>query len=171
VGVVDPSTGEWHLRGADTDVTSFLFGNPGDSPFMGDWDCDGFDTPGMYRQSNGFAYLRNSNTQRVADVSFYFGNPNDIPLAGDFNGDGCDTVSVYRPSEGRAKPAGCPSPASLASSPECAGVRARTGWAALPSSSPLVSGSGGRLQCADMLHQDFLAFSFTGPPARVGNTG
>lgn len=101
VGVVDPSTGNWHLRGPDDDITSFYFGNPGDSPFMGDWDCDGSNTPGMYRQSDGFVYLRNSNTQGVADVSFYFGNPDDIPLAGDFNGDGCDTVSVFRPSEGR----------------------------------------------------------------------
>jgi hypothetical protein len=66
-------------------------------PFMGDWDCDGIDTPGLYRQSDGFVYLRNTNTQGNADVSFFFGNPGDVPLAGDFNGDGCDTVSVYRP--------------------------------------------------------------------------
>jgi hypothetical protein len=46
-------------------------------------------------------YLRNSNTQGVADIRFFFGNPGDLPLAGDFNGDGCDTVSLYRPAEGR----------------------------------------------------------------------
>ena len=66
---------------------------------MGDWDCDGVDTPGLYRQSDGHVYLRNSNTQGSADVRFYFGNPGDIPLAGDFDGDGCDTVSLYRPAE------------------------------------------------------------------------
>jgi hypothetical protein len=65
---------------------------------MGDWDCDDIDTPGLYRQSDGYAYLRNSNTQGIADVSFFFGNPGDVPIAGDFNGDGCDTVSIYRPS-------------------------------------------------------------------------
>jgi hypothetical protein len=59
------------------------------------------DTPGLYRQSDGYVYLRNSNTQGIADTKFFFGNPQDIPLAGDFNGDGCDTVSVNRPSEGR----------------------------------------------------------------------
>jgi hypothetical protein len=80
---------------------SFFFGNPGDVPFYGDWDCDGVDTPGLYRRSDGYVYLRNSNTQGVADISFFFGVPGDYPLAGDFNRDGCDTVSIYRPSEQR----------------------------------------------------------------------
>jgi hypothetical protein len=100
VGVVVPDTGMWHLRTHD-DVVSFFYGNPGDVPFMGDWDCDGVDTPGLYRTSDGFVYLRNSNTQGIADIRFFFGNPGDVPLAGDFNGDGCDTVSLYRPGEGR----------------------------------------------------------------------
>jgi hypothetical protein len=65
---------------------------------MGDWDCDGIDSPGLYRQSDGYVYLRDTNTQGNADTRFFFGDPGDIPLAGDFNGDGCDTVSVYRPS-------------------------------------------------------------------------
>jgi hypothetical protein len=68
---------------------------------MGDWNCDGIDTPGLYRQSDGYVYLRNSNTQGNANISFYFGNPGDVPLAGDFDGNGCDTVGLYRPSEGR----------------------------------------------------------------------
>jgi hypothetical protein len=82
-------------------VATFYYGNPGDVPLMGDWNCDGVATPGMYRPSNGFVYLRNSNTQGVADLSFFYGNPADIPLAGDFDGDGCDTVAVYRASEGK----------------------------------------------------------------------
>lgn len=101
VGQVDPATGIWTLRTESGTSGSFYFGNPGDTPFAGDWDCDGIDTPGLYRVSDGFVYLRNSNTQGVANVSYFFGNPGDIPLAGDFNGDGCDTVSLYRPSEGR----------------------------------------------------------------------
>jgi len=97
-GVVDITSGTWYLRDPGSgDTTSFYFGDPGDYPMMGDWNCDGVDTPGLYRQSDGFVYLRNSNTQGVADVRFFFGNPGDVPLAGDFNGDGCDTVSVFRP--------------------------------------------------------------------------
>lgn len=83
------------------DVTEFFYGNPADVPFMGDWNCDGTETPGLYRQSDGFVYLRNTNTEGIADLEFYFGNPSDVPLIGDFDGDGCDTVSVFRPSEQR----------------------------------------------------------------------
>jgi hypothetical protein len=102
-GVVDTDTGEWILEDPlGGQSTTFLFGNPGDLPFVGDWDCDGDETPGLYRQADGFVYLRNSNTQGIADIRFFFGNPGDIPLAGDFNNDGCDSVGIYRPSEGRA---------------------------------------------------------------------
>lgn len=100
VGVVDPTTGLWYLRDpASGGTTSFYFGVPGDEPFMGDWDCDGVDTPGLYRRSDGYAYLRNANSQGAADVAFYFGNPGDQPVVGDFDGDGCDSVSIFRPSE------------------------------------------------------------------------
>ncbi len=102
VGQVDTSTGMWHLRDpASGNVTSFFFGNPGDVPVIGDWDCDGDATPGLFRTSDAFAYLRNSNSQGIADIRFFFGNPSDVPLAGDWDGDGCDTLSIYRPSEQR----------------------------------------------------------------------
>jgi len=99
-GLVDPAAGHWALREEGME-TRFYFGNPGDYPFVGDWDCSGNATSGLYRQSDGYVYLRNSNTQGNADIRFFFGNPGDIPLAGDFDGDGCDTVSIYRPSEAR----------------------------------------------------------------------
>ncbi len=102
IGIVDTFQGMWHLRNSSGVVTSFYFGNPHqDDPFMGDWDCDGIDTPGTYRWSDGRVYLRNSNTAGVANLWFYFGNPGDIPIPGDFNHDGCDTVSLYRPSTGQ----------------------------------------------------------------------
>ncbi len=101
IGLVDPTQGLWHLRNEAGGERSFYYGNPGDVPLVGDWDCDGIDTPGMYRQSDGYVYLRNSNTAGVADRRFFLGNPQDIPIAGDFDGDGCDTVSVYRATEGK----------------------------------------------------------------------
>ncbi len=101
VGLVDPAQGIWYLRDAGGGTTAFYYGNPQDVPFAGDWDCDGVDTPGLYRRRDGYVYLRNSNTAGVADVRYFFGNPGDLPLAGDFDGDGCDTVSLYRPSEAR----------------------------------------------------------------------
>jgi PKD repeat protein len=102
VGLVDTTQGSWHLfDDGGTEATSFFFGNPGDYPFMGDWDGDGVETPGLYRQADGYVYLSNSNSQGPADIKFFFGNPGDVPIAGDFNNDGKDTVSIYRPSEAR----------------------------------------------------------------------
>jgi subtilisin family serine protease len=101
VGTVEQTTGLWALRRPDGSSFTFFFGNPGDVPFMGDWDCDGIDTPGLYRQSDGFVYLRNSNTEGIANIRFFFGNPGDLPFAGDFDGNGCDSVSIYRSSEAR----------------------------------------------------------------------
>ncbi len=98
VGLVDPAQGMWHLRSKAGPVFSFFYGNQGDIPFVGDWDCDGNETPGLLRQSDAFAYLRNTNSQGIADIRFFLGNPSDIPLAGDFNNDGCETLSLYRPS-------------------------------------------------------------------------
>jgi hypothetical protein len=91
----------WSAMASDHTLDTFYYGNPGDYAFSGDWDCDGVDTPGLYRAADGYVYLRNSRTQGIADISFFFGDPGDIPLAGDFDGDGCDTVSVYRPSQSR----------------------------------------------------------------------
>jgi hypothetical protein len=102
VGVVDTSSGIWYLRDpSNGQTTSFYYGVPGDYPIIGDWDCDGDETPGLYRQSDGYVYLRDSNTQGVGEIKFYFGIPGDVPIAGDFDGDGCDTVSIYRPLESR----------------------------------------------------------------------
>ena len=81
---------------ADGAVHSFFFGYPGDIAFTGDWDCDGIDTPGLYRQADGFVYLRNSLSTGFADVQFFFGMEGDVPIAADFDGDGCDTIGVFR---------------------------------------------------------------------------
>jgi hypothetical protein len=68
---------------------------------LGDWDCDGIATVGMYRTSNGSAYLRNSNDAGPPDLAFYFGIGSDQPLVGDWDGDGCDSLGVYRRSTGQ----------------------------------------------------------------------
>jgi CSLREA domain-containing protein len=99
VGLVDPTQGHWYLRNSVGVVTSFFYGNPGDLPISGDWDGDGIATPGLYRQSDGFFYARNTNTQGPADAECFAGNPADIPIAGDWDGDGDDNLGIYRPSE------------------------------------------------------------------------
>jgi hypothetical protein len=49
----------------------------------GDWDNDGTDTIGVYR--NGQFLLRNSNTIGFADIAFGLGNLGDIPIAGNWD--------------------------------------------------------------------------------------
>jgi len=59
------------------------YGLPGDQPVMGDWNNDGMDTIGVYR--NGTFYLRNSNSIGFADLVFALGNPGDMPISGNWN--------------------------------------------------------------------------------------
>lgn len=89
----------WDAITHDPTLSMIWYGVPGDVPFAGDWDGDGVATLGLFRRSDGYVYLRNSNTQGIADITYYFGNPGDLPVVGDFDGDGKDTVSIYRPAE------------------------------------------------------------------------
>lgn len=101
LGFVDGATSQYLLPTPDGALASLYFGVPGDEPLLGDWDCDGVDTPGLYRVSDGFVYLRNANTIGTADIRFYMGEHGDRPLVGDFDGDGCDSISVHRPATGQ----------------------------------------------------------------------
>jgi len=99
IGVHDSATGIFSLYAPDTGgSTSFYYGNPADIPYSGDWNGDGITTLGLYRVSAGYLFLRNSNTQGIADIQIFYGNPGDLPLAGDWNGDGKETIGIYRPS-------------------------------------------------------------------------
>ncbi|MGI9667637.1 MAG: SpoIID/LytB domain-containing protein, partial [Acidimicrobiia bacterium] len=91
VGVQDPKTGIWTLQMPDSSVKTFYYGDPKDEPFVGDWDGDGDETVGIYRPSDATFYLRNTNTQGIADIVVPFGNSGDQPIAGDWDGDGVDT--------------------------------------------------------------------------------
>lgn len=73
----------------------FNFGLPGDKVVVGDWDGNGKDGIGVYR--NGYFYLRNSLSSGAQDITLHYGNPGDNPIAGDWNNDGIDTVGVHRP--------------------------------------------------------------------------
>jgi len=96
IGVFDPVGGVWSIADDMGAVSTFFYGIPGDIPLVGDWDCDGDDTVGMFRQSNGYVYLRNTNDFGAADITFWYGIGGDVPFVGDWNGDGCDTIGIYR---------------------------------------------------------------------------
>ncbi|MBT8165923.1 MAG: hypothetical protein KJO97_10275, partial [Acidimicrobiia bacterium] len=99
VVLVEPN-GMWHIRVPGNDDYTFFYGNPGDVPLFGDWDGDGFDTPGMYRPSNGFAYLTNTLPANggvgVAEFDFFYGIAGDQVFWGDWDGDGADSLGISR---------------------------------------------------------------------------
>jgi subtilisin family serine protease len=73
--------------------SNFAFGSPSCTALSGDWDGDGFDTPGVYCDGNW--YLRNSNTPGPPDIAFAYGIAGYVPVVGDWNGDGTDGIGVY----------------------------------------------------------------------------
>jgi len=70
-------------------------------PIAGDWDGNrsGVQAIGLYDPTTSIFYLKNANSEGVADITFPFGTPNRgwLPIAGDWNGDGTDTVGLYDP--------------------------------------------------------------------------
>lgn len=99
--LVEPN-GCWHVRVPGAPDYTFSYGVPGDVPLLGDWDGDGYDTPGAYRPSNGFAYLTNQMPRDGGgaigdpDLTFFFGNPGDQVVVGDWDGNGTDTLGIRR---------------------------------------------------------------------------
>ncbi len=91
----DPGSGYWTLD----DGRGFYYGIPADIPMACDWNGNGISTPGLYRETSGFLYLRQTNTFGTADISIYYGIPGDLPVCGDWNGDGIETIGIYRPSD------------------------------------------------------------------------
>ena len=66
----------------------------GPFPVFGDWDGDGIDTPGWWRE--GRVSIRFTNTSGEALRTFRYGRRGDVPVVGDWNGDGRDTLGVVR---------------------------------------------------------------------------
>ncbi|RCV64271.1 hypothetical protein C5S53_09855, partial [Methanophagales archaeon] len=91
--------GMWILRTENTPlamVYRFIWGNPSDVPFPGDWNGNGEDGIGLYRDvgTNGQWILRNDKSAGTADYRFIWGLSTDVPVAGDWNGDGEDGIGV-----------------------------------------------------------------------------
>lgn len=107
VGVFTPSTGQWLLtNGPNTNNTTppvnftFAFGVNGDTPLAGDWNGDGFDTPGLFRGGASQFILSNGFQGTIDITPFNFGSLGTKALAGDWDGDGVATVGVFNPATG-----------------------------------------------------------------------
>ncbi len=104
-GVFNPANGQWQLTngingqnaaGSFPSVNiTFTFGQNGDTPLSGDWDGNGIDTVGLYRNSNSNFILSNTFKGTIDFPAVVFGNPDTRPIAGDWDGDGVDTIGVF----------------------------------------------------------------------------
>jgi Papain family cysteine protease len=87
----------WYLKSDNNPVssasTALTYGIKGDIPVMGDWDGNGTDTPGVFR--NGVWYLSNGVAGHV-DITTVFGEAGDRPVVGDWTGTGHDGIGVVR---------------------------------------------------------------------------
>lgn len=72
-----------------------LRGDSRDIPLSCDWNGDGKDTVGIFRDGRFILFDSDAADARpVAD--FWFGDRGDVPLCGDWDGDGEDSVGVWR---------------------------------------------------------------------------
>jgi peptidoglycan hydrolase-like amidase len=60
----------------------------------GDWNGDGIDTPGWFKDGKWGLHSRLSGSGGTTQLSY--GKPGDLPVVGDWDGDGVDTVGVVR---------------------------------------------------------------------------
>ena len=81
---------------ANQQHADFVFGNAEDLPVVGDWNGDGLDDLGVYRQGKFILDTNGNRAMDAADLVFEAGDPGGLPIAGDFDGDGKDEPAVYR---------------------------------------------------------------------------
>lgn len=83
------------LPPASESLTSFIWGNPGGVLLLCDWNGDGVDSPGVFR--DGRFYISNTQSMDPAGIAtFPYGVAGDVPLCGDWNGDRVDTIGIWR---------------------------------------------------------------------------
>jgi len=94
-GVFRPSNQGWYLD-FDNDGTvdkMFTYGNTGDVPVVADWNGDGKDSTGVFR--NGDWYVDINGDYSTYQL-FWLGSTGDMPIVGDWDGDGKDTAGIFR---------------------------------------------------------------------------
>ena len=67
---------------------------------VGDWNDDGIDTVGLFRNGNSSFILSNTFKGTTDIKPFILGNLGSKPVAGDWNGDGIDTIGVFEQNTG-----------------------------------------------------------------------
>ena len=102
----NPATGDWSSRTRPITGQQSIINETinwgleahGDIPTPGDFDGDGITDRAIFRNSDGYWYIR-----RSSDAVWFvlrFGLPGDNPVVGDYDGDTISDIAVFRPSDG-----------------------------------------------------------------------
>jgi hypothetical protein len=102
VGVFDPATQTWYLRGSNSAgppaAGQFRFGTATSVPVSGDWTGTSADTIGVFDQNTFTWFLRNEDSAGPPDAgAFQYGAPGWLPVTGDWQGSGRTGVGVFDP--------------------------------------------------------------------------
>ncbi|HEY7744748.1 MAG TPA: multicopper oxidase domain-containing protein [Desulfuromonadales bacterium] len=111
IGVFRPGTGQWFfdLDHSGTwngcgiaDLCLAQFGATGDLPVTGDWDGDGRDEVGTFRQGQWFLDNGDGKWDPGVDTAIAnFGVSTDIPVSGDVDSDGVTEIGTFRKATGQ----------------------------------------------------------------------
>jgi hypothetical protein len=101
VGLYDPATGTWRIRHSlDTGTAdrTFVYGDPGLLPVVGNWDNTGGDGVGVYTSSGNF-WLKNLPQAGAHNFLVPFGDGTLTPVVGEWVA-GTVSVGLYNPGSG-----------------------------------------------------------------------
>src|SRR5262249_52557268 len=97
------NNGDWMIRRSSTGFSSSFvqnWGGPADTPVPGDYDGDGIQDPGLYRESTGDWRVVPSSSNFASSLTVNWGGPGLKPAPGDYDGDGKTDPAVYNPATG-----------------------------------------------------------------------
>ena len=74
----------------------FEYGQEGDKAVTGDWNGDGIDKIGVFRNGTWYIDVNGNGVYDDGDVTIEgFGNDKSIPIVGDWDGDGIDNIGLF----------------------------------------------------------------------------
>ena len=79
----------------DENDSVYIFGSPGVTPVIGDWNRDGFDEKGVFLDGGWWVDLNSNILWDENDTVHIFGSPGVTPVIGDWNRDGFDEIGVF----------------------------------------------------------------------------
>ena len=86
-----------HEAGEPGSPQAHLFGIPGATPVVGDWNGDGRSEIGLFYQGEWLLDLNGNGQWDADDLWARLGNKSDRPVVGDWDGDGKDDIGVFGP--------------------------------------------------------------------------